>query len=53
MAKDIYHQHVKEALVKDGWTVTHASLPLVVDDELWEIASTETVLRCWGKEVKQ
>jgi uncharacterized 2Fe-2S/4Fe-4S cluster protein (DUF4445 family) len=23
MAKDIYHQIVKEALVKDGWTVTH------------------------------
>jgi hypothetical protein len=23
MAKDIYHEHVKEALIKDGWTITH------------------------------
>jgi XisH protein len=23
MARDIYHQHVKEALIKDGWTITH------------------------------
>jgi hypothetical protein len=23
MAKDIYHQNVKEALIKDGWTITH------------------------------
>lgn len=22
MAKDIYHQIVKEALIKDGWTIT-------------------------------
>ena len=23
MAKDIYHQIVKEALIKDGWTITN------------------------------
>jgi len=23
MAKDKYHQHVREALEKDGWTITH------------------------------
>lgn len=23
MAKDMYHDHVKEALIKDGWTITH------------------------------
>ena len=23
MARDIFHFHVKEALVKDGWTITH------------------------------
>ena len=23
MAKDIYHPHVKEALIKDGWTISH------------------------------
>jgi len=22
-AKDKYHEHVKEALIKDGWTITH------------------------------
>jgi hypothetical protein len=27
-AKDIYHDHVKNALTKDGWTVTHDSLAL-------------------------
>lgn len=23
MAKDIYHEAVREALIKDGWTITH------------------------------
>ena len=23
MVKDFYHQHVVEALIKDGWTITH------------------------------
>lgn len=23
MAKDKYHEHVKQALIKDGWTITH------------------------------
>ena len=23
MAKDIYHQAVRNALIKDGWTITH------------------------------
>ena len=23
MAKDIYHKIVREALIKDGWTITH------------------------------
>lgn len=23
MARDFYHEHVKEALIKDGWTITH------------------------------
>ncbi len=37
MAKDIYHEHVREALQKEGWTITHDPLPLLVDDERWEI----------------
>lgn len=27
-AKDFYHNHVKNALVKDGWTVTHDPLSM-------------------------
>lgn len=27
-AHDIYHEHVKEALIKDGWTITHDPLRL-------------------------
>ena len=23
MARDIFHFHVKEALIKEGWTITH------------------------------
>jgi hypothetical protein len=26
MVKDIYHNHVREALEKDGWTITHDPL---------------------------
>lgn len=37
MAKDIYHESVKSALVKDGWTISHDPLPMLVDDERWEI----------------
>ena len=29
MAKrDLYHNHVKHALIKDGWTITHDPFPL-------------------------
>lgn len=28
MAKDFYHQHVREALEKSGWTITHDPYPL-------------------------
>lgn len=28
MAKDIYHNNVREALEKDGWTITHDPYPL-------------------------
>lgn len=27
-AKDIYHDHVKHALLKDGWTITHDPFPM-------------------------
>lgn len=28
MAKDLFHQSVKTALIKDGWTITHDPLYL-------------------------
>ena len=37
MAKDIYHNHVKEALLKDGWTVTDDPFVLLLETERWEI----------------
>jgi hypothetical protein len=31
MAKDIYHQLVKDALVQDGWNITHDPYYLDID----------------------
>ncbi len=31
-AKDLFHNAVKHALQKDGWTITHDPFPLTVDD---------------------
>lgn len=32
MAKDLYHEHVREALVADGWKITHDPYYLDLDD---------------------
>jgi hypothetical protein len=37
MAKDFYHDNVREALEKDGWRITHDPYPLKVDDVGYEI----------------
>lgn len=37
MAKDIYHKLVREALVKEGWTITHDPYPMEEWDPEWEI----------------
>ncbi len=37
MAKDFYHENVREALEKDGWRITHDPYPLKVDDVGYEI----------------
>jgi hypothetical protein len=37
MAKDIYHNNVKEALEKDGWRITHDPYPIKVDEVGYEI----------------
>ncbi len=31
MAKDLYHEHVREALIKDGWAIT--SDPYIIETE--------------------
>ncbi len=31
MAKDLYHEHVKQALIKDGWAIT--SDPYIIETE--------------------
>lgn len=36
-AKDKYHEHVKEALIKDGWIITHDPYPLRVKGTTYEI----------------
>jgi XisH protein len=37
MAKDIYHDYVREALVKEGWTITHDPYSMKDYDPGWEI----------------
>lgn len=37
MAKDLYHQVVKEALENEGWTVTHDPYKLAEWDPDWAI----------------
>lgn len=37
MAKDIYHDNVREALEKDGWRITHDPYPVSVEDVGYEI----------------
>lgn len=32
-AKDIYHDTVKNALIKDGWTITHDPFPLQIGNK--------------------
>lgn len=32
MAKDVYHEHVKQALINDGWTITHDPYYLDIDN---------------------
>jgi len=37
MAKDLYHQAIKNALIKDGWTITGDPYPLEYEDlELYQ-----------------
>lgn len=37
MAKDFYHEHVKNALEKDGWTITHDPFHITVDTVDYEV----------------
>jgi XisH protein len=33
VAKDLFHQVVKDALVKDGWNITHDPFPV----DYWDV----------------
>lgn len=33
MARDIYHDTVRDALIADGWTITHDPFPLAYGDQ--------------------
>ncbi len=35
MAKDIFHNHVRQILINDGWTITHDSYRIEEKFELW------------------
>ena len=37
MAKDLFHQSVKQALIKDGWTITNDPLTIRIDRVKLEI----------------
>ncbi|MCY7369188.1 MAG: fatty-acid oxidation protein subunit alpha [Chamaesiphon sp.] len=37
MAKDLFHQVVKDALVKDGWNITHDQFPVDYGDVQMQI----------------
>ncbi len=37
MAKAFYHNHVKTALEKDGWKITHDPFAMLVDGVDYEI----------------
>lgn len=37
MARDLYHNNVREALEKDGWIITHDPYPIKVEDIGYEI----------------
>jgi len=44
-AKDIYHEAVKNALIKDGWTITADPYPLEYEDvELYPDLAVEKVI---------
>ncbi len=32
MAKDVFHQQVKNALIKDGWNITHDPLTIRIGE---------------------
>ncbi len=58
-ARDLYHDTVKNALVKDGWTITHdpltlevASTRLFVDLGAEQVIGAEKGLRKIAVEIK-
>ncbi|MEK7255906.1 MAG: element excision factor XisH family protein [Bacteroidota bacterium] len=52
MANDFYHEATKEALIKDGWTITHEQLPLEagVRDVYVDLAAEKLIIARRGVE---
>ena len=52
MAKDIIHDQVKNALIKDGWTITHDpyTLKYGTDNSYPDFAAERTVAAQKGQE---
>ena len=48
MAKDKYHYFLKEALEKDGWTITHDSYFLMLGKRRGFDEKTKTILEWKG-----
>lgn len=58
-AKDIYHDHCKQALIKDGWLITHdpyflrwGSKDLFIDLGAEKLVAAEKEGRCIAVEIK-
>ena len=54
MAKDLFHDIVKEALIAEGWTITHDPLLINLQDEIrafidLEYEPIEEVIEPWIK----
>ena len=42
-AKDIYHETVKNALIKDGWTITDDHLKLTIREKVYNNLFSEPI----------
>jgi 2C-methyl-D-erythritol 2,4-cyclodiphosphate synthase len=48
MAKDVFHQQVKNALIKEGWNITHDPLTIRISEAV-KLDSQQEEIRQWIK----